>query len=69
MIVCHNRRIHSHRVFKDLAKRGKNSIGWFFGFKLHLIINDRGDLLVFKLGVTSRALRLWNQQVTKAKKR
>ena len=49
LVVCHNRRIHSHRVFKDLAKRGKNSIGWFFGFKLHLIINDRGDLLAFKL--------------------
>ena len=49
LIVCHNRRIHSHRVFKDFAKRGKNSIGWFFGFKLHLIINDRGELLAFKL--------------------
>ena len=49
LIVCHNRRIHSHRVFKDLAKRGKNSIGWFFGFKLHIIINDQGELLAFKL--------------------
>ena len=34
---------------KTLLKRGKNSIGWFFGFKLHLIINDRGELLAFKL--------------------
>lgn len=49
LIVCHNRRIHSNRVFKDLAKRGKNSIGWFFGFKLHIIINDQGELLAFKL--------------------
>jgi len=49
LIVCHNRRIHSNRVFKDLAKRGKNSIGWFFGFKLHIIINDEGELLAFKL--------------------
>jgi len=49
LIVCHNKRIHSHRVFKDLAKRGKNSVGWFFGFKLHLIINDCGELLAFKL--------------------
>lgn len=43
--VCHNRRIHSHRVFEGLAKRGKTSIGWFFGFKLHLIINEQGDFL------------------------
>jgi hypothetical protein len=49
LVVCHNRRIHSNRVFKDLAKRGKNSIGWFFGFKLHIIINDEGELLAFKL--------------------
>lgn len=49
LIVCHNRRIHSHRVFKNIAKRGKNSVGWFFGFKLHLIVNDQGELLAFKL--------------------
>ena len=46
--VCHNRRIHSHKVFKDLAQRGKNSMGWFYGFKLHLIINEHGELLAFK---------------------
>ena len=49
IVVCHNRRIHSHRVFKNIAKRGKNSIGWFFGFKLHLIVNEHGELLAFKL--------------------
>ena len=49
LIVCHNKRIHSHRVFKDIAKRGKNSVGWFHGFKLHLIVNDQGELLAFKL--------------------
>ena len=47
--VCHNRRIHSHRVFQGLAKRGKNSVGWFYGFKLHIIINDVGELLGFRL--------------------
>jgi len=47
--VCHTRRIHSHRVFKGLAQRGKNSMGWFYGFKLHLIINDMGELLDFRL--------------------
>lgn len=46
--VCHNRRIHSHKLFKDLAQRGKTSIGWFYGFKLHLIINERGQLLAFR---------------------
>jgi len=45
--VCDNRRIHSHRVFENLAKRGKSSTGWFFGFKLHIIINDRGEIIAF----------------------
>ena len=45
LTVCHNRRIHSHRVFKAEAARGKSSVGWFFGFKLHLVVNDTGELL------------------------
>lgn len=49
LTVCHSRRIHSHRVFKKLAKRGKTSTGWFYGFKLHLIINDRGDIIAYML--------------------
>jgi Transposase DDE domain len=47
--VCHNRRIHSHRVFAGCAKRGKTSVDWFYGFKLHLVINDRGELLSLRL--------------------
>lgn len=47
--VCNNKRIHSNRVFKEIAERGKNSMGWFYGFKLHLIINDKGELLSFKI--------------------
>ena len=47
--VCHNRRIHQHKVFKDVAERGYCSIGWFYGFKLHLIINDSGEILSFYL--------------------
>jgi Transposase DDE domain len=43
--VCHNRRIYSHRVFAALAQRGKNSVGWFYGFKLHFVINDLGEIL------------------------
>jgi hypothetical protein len=43
--VCHNRRIHSHQVFKDEAARGKSSMDWFYGFKLHLVVNDQGEFL------------------------
>ena len=42
-IVCHNRGIHSHQVCKPIARRGKNAMGWFFGFTLHLVVNDRGE--------------------------
>jgi hypothetical protein len=45
LVVCHNARIKQHKVFFDLARRGKSSTGWFFGFKLHLVCNDRGELL------------------------
>lgn len=47
--VCHNRRIHNHKVFTGVAERGQCSIGWFYGFKLHLIINDKGEILSFYL--------------------
>ena len=43
--VCHNRRIAGHRVFAGLAARGKTSVDWFFGFKLHLVVNEGGELL------------------------
>ena len=47
--VCHNRRIHSHRVFNQIAKRGKNSVGWFYGFKVHQVLNDCGELLALRI--------------------
>jgi hypothetical protein len=47
--VCQNPRIHSHRVFAGRAARGKTSVGWFYGFKLHLVINDQGDIPAFAL--------------------
>ena len=47
--VCHNKRIRRNRVFEGLAQIGKTTMGWFFGFKLHLIINDRGGLLGYRL--------------------
>jgi hypothetical protein len=49
LVVCHNRRINQHKMFKDLAGRGKDSVGWFYGFKLHLIINEHGEIINFTL--------------------
>jgi hypothetical protein len=43
--VCDNRRIHQHKTFKGIAQRGQCSLGWFYGFKLHLICNDMGQLV------------------------
>jgi hypothetical protein len=43
--VCHPKRISRNKVFKETAKRSKSSMGWFYGFKLHLIINDCGEIL------------------------
>ena len=47
--VCKNQRIHIHKAFRGIAQRGKCSMGWFFGFKLHLICNERGELLNFMI--------------------
>ena len=47
--VCRNQRIHMHKTFKGIAMRGKCSMGWFFGFKLHLICNEKGELLNFMI--------------------
>jgi hypothetical protein len=50
LVVCHNKRIRSHKVFKDAgAKRGKSTMGWFFGFKLHITINGAGEVCSMKL--------------------
>lgn len=47
--VCHNRRIAAHKVFEGLAARGKTSVDWFYGFKLHLVVNEQGELLNIRL--------------------
>jgi hypothetical protein len=49
LAVCHNRRIDRHRVFDGLAARGKTSMGWFFGLKLHLVINHKGEIMALKI--------------------
>jgi hypothetical protein len=48
LAVCENRRIERHRVFRGIAQRGKSSLGWFYGFKLHLVTNERGELLAVR---------------------
>ncbi len=49
LVVSHNKRIAQHKTFAGLAKRGKSSTGWFFGFKLHAVINHRGQLVVCRI--------------------
>lgn len=47
--VCHLKRSKRNRVFKQIAKYGRTSVGWFFGLKLHLVINQIGELIAFKI--------------------
>jgi hypothetical protein len=47
--VCHPKRSGRHKVFAGLARWGRNSLGWCYGFKLHLLINDVGELLACRL--------------------
>src|SRR3954466_16262543 len=47
--VFHNHRISRHKVFGELAQRGKTSMGWFFGFKLHLVFNNCHEIVAQEL--------------------
>ena len=49
LCVCKNIRISRHKTFKEVAGRGKSSTGWFYGFKLHLIVDDCGEILSFSI--------------------
>jgi Transposase DDE domain len=68
--VCNNKRIFHHKVFDGFAARGKSSMGYFWGFKLHLVVNDQGELLSFLLSpgnvddrqpVPTLTKRLWGK--------
>nr|WP_263364455.1 transposase [Candidatus Enterovibrio escacola] len=50
--VCHNLRILRHQVFKGTEKREKETMGWYYGFKLHLIINDQGGIISVKVTIS-----------------
>lgn len=47
--VCAKERIHQNKVFTGAATRGYSTMGWFYGFKLHLVINDKGEIIAFQL--------------------
>ena len=49
MVICHNRRSKRNRVCKGLAGRGKSSTGWFYGFKVHIVINNLGEIVNLKI--------------------
>ena len=47
--VCHIKREEQHKVFKDSAQKSKSTMGWFYGFKLHMVINSRGEIMNLRL--------------------
>ena len=65
LAVCKNPRISQHHVFASTAQRGKTSTGWFFGLKLHLVVNHRGEILSFCLTPGNTDDRKPVEQLTK----
>ncbi len=68
--VCNNLRIKQNRVFEGVARRGKSSTGWFYGFKIHLIVSDCGEILAWRMTlgnvddrkpVPNMSKRLWGK--------
>jgi transposase len=49
IVVCNNLRIRQNKVFREIAKRGKTSTGWFYGFKIHLVVSDTGEILAWQI--------------------
>jgi hypothetical protein len=47
--VCHLKRSTRHKTFDEIAQYGRTSVGWFFGLKLHIVINNQGELIAFKI--------------------
>lgn len=45
--VCDNHRIQQYKISKAIAQGGRSSTGWFYSFKLHISINDCGEILSF----------------------
>ena len=49
LVSCHIKRMHMHKTMKGWAAKGKCTMGWFYGFKLHLVINDKGEIIQWQL--------------------
>jgi len=47
--VCHIKREKQHKVFKGVAEKSKSTMGWYYGFKLHIVVNSRGEIMNLKL--------------------
>lgn len=47
--VCHMKRSRRHKTFDMIAQYGKTSVGWFFGLKVHIVVNNLGELIAFKM--------------------
>lgn len=47
--VCHIKREKQHKVFQDVAEKSKSTMGWYYGFKLHIVVNSRGEIMNLKL--------------------
>lgn len=55
LAICHAKRTGSNRVFKQLCNIGKSSYGWFMGFKLHVLINSKGQIMAIAITKASTA--------------
>lgn len=49
LVSCHIKRMHMHKTMAGWAQKGKCTMGWFYGFKLHLVINDKGEIIQWQL--------------------
>lgn len=65
LAVCHPKRMSRNKTFKDIGKIGKSTKGWFFGLKLHIIIDDQGNLVSVKITPGNTDDRYFLQEMTK----
>lgn len=49
LVSCHIKRMHMHKTMRGWAQKGKCTMGWFYGFKLHLVINNKGEIIQWQL--------------------
>jgi hypothetical protein len=63
--ICHNKRISRNKVFAGIAERGKSTMGWFFGFKLHVVINNKGQIMAIKISKGNVDDRVFVEDLTK----